>query len=147
MFSRALTQVTYREASTLLDKTNRMGQARRVDRVAPWTPFRELFGFDPFGGVAAQQPGYEYDVARTDDGYEIEIAVPGFKADQIEVTFKDGVLTTSGRNDRRAFSRSLTVPDDVEPDGISAHVEDGVLTLKLRRRPEAQPKKISITTK
>ena len=112
----------------------------------PWTPFRELFGFDPFDALTSHS-GLEYNVARTERGYEIEIPVPGFKADQIELTFKDGILTTSGRNDRRAFSRSLTVPDDVDADAIEAHVEDGVLTLTLSRRPEAQPKRIAITSK
>ena len=129
----------------LIERVHRDNGTRPAERLAPWTPFRELFGFDPFDGLTSHSS--DYNVARTEAGYEIEIPIPGFKADQIEVTFKDGVLTTSGRNDRRVFSRSLTVPDDVDAEAIGAHVEDGILTLTLSRRPEAQPKRIAITSK
>jgi HSP20 family molecular chaperone IbpA len=120
------------------------GNPSREGRMAPWTPFRELFGFDPFREFLSS--GLDYDVSRTERGYEVEIPVPGFKPEQIEVTLKDDVLSVSGKNDKRSFSRSLTIPDDVDPNAIGAHVEDGLLTLTLDRRPEAQPKKIQVLT-
>lgn len=117
-----------------------------VDRAAPWTPFRDLLGFDPFRSLGSNW-AYEYDVTRTEAGYEVEVPVPGFKAEQIDVTFKDGVLSVNGKNERRTFARSFTIPEDVDAENIDAHVSDGMLVLALNRRPEAQPKKISIKSK
>ena len=110
---------------------------------APWTPFRDLLGFDPFRSVASNW-GFEYDVTRTESGYEVEVPVPGYKPDHIDVTFKDGVLTVNGKNERRTFTRSFTVPEDVDVDNIDGKVSDGMLVLHLNRRPEAQPKRITI---
>ncbi|MDQ2991744.1 MAG: Hsp20/alpha crystallin family protein, partial [Candidatus Eremiobacteraeota bacterium] len=72
------------------------------------------------------------------------VPVPGYKPDQIDITFKDGVLTVAGKSERRSFSRSFTVPEDVDQERISARVADGMLHLTLDRRPEAQPRRISV---
>jgi HSP20 family protein len=117
-----------------------------AERMAPWTPFRDLLGFDPFRSPGSNW-GFEYDVTRTQTGYEVEVPVPGFKPDQIEVTFKDGVLTVNGKNDRRTFARSFTVPEDVDIDNIDGQVNDGMLVLTLNRLPEAQPKRITVKSK
>jgi hypothetical protein len=42
-------------------------------RMVSWTPFRDLLGFDPFHAMR----GLEYDVTRTDSGYEVEVPVSG----------------------------------------------------------------------
>jgi HSP20 family protein len=84
------------------------------------------------------------DVRSTDAGYEVEVAVPGYKPDQIEVTYKDGVLSIAGRGERRSFTRSLALPEEVDADKVDARVEHGMLTLALPRRPELQPKRIEI---
>lgn len=118
----------------------------QIDRTAPWTPFRDMLGFDPFRAFGSNW-AYEYDVTRTETGYKVEVPVPGFKAEQIEVTFKDGVLSVNGKNERRTFARSFTVPEDVDVDNIDAQVNDGMLVLTLNRRPEAQPKRITIKGK
>jgi HSP20 family molecular chaperone IbpA len=119
------------------------GAAQGSGRAAPWTPFRDLFGFDPFQTLRSGW-AYDYDVARTETGYEVEVPVPGYKPDHIEVTFKDGLLSIDGKNERRTFSRSFTVPDDVDTDRISARVADGMLILSLERRPETRPKRIAV---
>jgi len=115
-----------------------------AERRAPWTPFRDLLGFDPLQFVNSP---FEYDVTRTESGYEVEVPVPGFKPEQVEVTFKDGVVSVNGKNERRTFARSFTVPDDVDVENIEAQINDGMLTLHLNRRPEAEPKRIEIKSK
>ena len=114
-----------------------------LDRVTPWTPLRELLGFDPFQNVRSSY-GFDYEVSRTEGGYEVEVPVPGYSSSQIDITFKDGVISVGGKTERRSFTRSFTVPDDVNPDSIQARVQDGMLTITLLRHPEAQPKKISV---
>lgn len=123
----------------------RNGNGRPADeRMAPWTPFRDLLGFDPFQNLRSNL-AFEYDVTRTENGYEVEVPVPGYKPEQVDVTLKDGVLSVHATGERRTFSRAFTVPEDVDVDSIEGHVENGMLVLKLNRRPEARPKKISIT--
>lgn len=109
----------------------------------------DIFDYEPFRGFF---PGnwhqlYGIDVNRRDDRYEIEMAVPGFRPEEIEVTYQDGVISVNGRNDRRTFTRSLTVPEDIDEESIEANVEHGVLTLTLPQHPKRQPRKISIGTR
>lgn len=112
----------------------------QASRMASWTPFRDLLGFDPFQSMR----GFEYDVTRTENGYEVEVPVPGFRPDDVEVTYQDDVIAVSAKSDRRSFSRSFTVPEDVDPEKIEAKVSDGMLLLTLSRRPEAQPRRIAV---
>jgi len=114
------------------------------ERGVPWTPLRDLLGFDPFRAMRASY-GYDYEVNRIENGYEVEVPVPGYNSSQIDVTFKEGVLTVGGKNERHSFTRSFTVPEDVNPDAIGARVQDGMLVLTLVRRPEAEPKKIRVS--
>jgi HSP20 family protein len=74
----------------------------------------------------------------------VEVPVPGFKPEDVEVTFQDDVLSVNAKSERRSSSRSFTVPDDVDPDKIEARVTNGMLALSLARRPEAQPRRITV---
>jgi HSP20 family protein len=114
-------------------------------RATAWSPLQGLFGFDPFDRIMRANWEFGFDVARNDHGYEVEVPVPGFNAGNVEVTLKDGIISINGKNDRRNFSRSFTVPEDVDPDRIQAKVVDGMLTIALERLPEAQPKRIAVS--
>jgi HSP20 family molecular chaperone IbpA len=126
-------------ADSVVRNLNR-GQASRM---TPLAPFRDLLGFDPFQSLRSNW-AFEYDVTRTENGYEVEVPMPGFRPDDVEVTFQDDVISVSAKSERRSFSRSFTVPEDVDPEKIEARVSDGMLLLTLARRPEAQPKRISV---
>lgn len=103
-----------------------------------WDPFRTLF-------PSNFQQAFGIDVNRTQDGYEVEMPVPGYRPEELDVSFQDGVITVSGKSERRNFTRSLSVPDDVDEDSIQARVENGMLTILLKQHPARQPKRISIT--
>ncbi len=109
-------------------------------------PFGDALGWDPFRNFftgAGSVSGI--DVARTEDGgYRVEIPVPGYKPDQIEVTLEDNVLTIVGKSERRQLTRSLLLPDEIDGENIEAKVEHGLLTLALHAHPKAQPKKIAV---
>ncbi len=123
---------------------NPNGSVTNADRrPTPWTPFESLLGFDPFQNMRSNW-GFEYDVTRTETGYQVDVPVPGYKPEHVEITAKDGVITVSGKTERRSFSRSFTIPEDVDQDRIEAKVSDGMLVLSLQRRPEAQPKRIQV---
>lgn len=108
-----------------------------------YSPWREMLGYDPFRRFFSNLDP-EIDVVRTETGFDVEIPVAGFKHDEIEIIVKDDVLTVSGKNERRAFTRSLRLPEDIDAQNVDAAVEHGLLTLTLRRHPEAQPRKIEI---
>ncbi len=123
--------------------------ARTTRQMPGRTPFGETFGWDPFrnffthAGSVGGLTGV--DVTRTDDGgYHVEIPVAGFKPEQIEVTLDDDVLTIAGKGERRQFTRSLLLPEEIDGENIQAKVEHGLLSLELRVHPKAQPKKIEV---
>ena len=103
-----------------------------------WDPFRTFFG--NYGGAAGME------INRTDAGYTVEIPVAGVKPDQIDVTLENGLLSVVGKTDKRSFTRTLLLPDEIDPDNVVARVEHGLLTLTLNVHPKAQPKKIQISS-
>jgi HSP20 family molecular chaperone IbpA len=112
-------------------------RGRGLESLWDWEPFRSLMP----GNLMNM---YGIDVTRTEDGYDVEIPVPGFRPDDIDITYQDGLITVSGRSERRSFTRSLSVPEDVDEESIDAHVEHGILMLHLKQLPERQPRRISI---
>ena len=125
----------------------RNGQGTGLTTQSPGAPassaLQRLFGFDPFANMMTNWD-YGFEVTRTENGYEVEVPVPGFNSSQIEVTFKDAIISVNGKNQKRTFSRSFTVPEDVDPEKISAAVTDGMLKISLDRHPQAQPKRIVV---
>ncbi len=112
--------------------------------------FSDLLGFDPFRSAfpsfANVSNPFGLEVSRSDNGYTVEIPVAGFRPEQIDITFQDDTLIVSGKNDRRSFTRQLVLPEEIDPDGITANVDHGMLTLNLARRPETQPRRIQVTS-
>ncbi len=102
----------------------------------------DFLGFDPFRAAATSGAGF--DITKTDNGYSVEMPVPGYGPDHIDITLEDRVLTISGKSDRRTFTRALLVPEEIDADTIGARVEFGLLTLTLNTHPKAQPRKIAV---
>ena len=102
------------------------------------------------GRVSTFSP--QVDAYETDKGYQIEVALPGLKREDVKVDFQQGRLTISGerqfkneQNDRRyhivessygSFQRSFQLPDTVEPRQIQANFEDGVLRVLVPKDEE-----------
>ena len=101
------------------------------------------------------------DIKEMEDGYELEMDLPGFKKDEVKVELNNGYLTVSaekgldkdeedknGRVIRQeryagACSRSFYV-GDVKPEDIKAKYEHGVLTVLV---PKHDPKKLISSSK
>jgi len=130
-------------SSDLTRQNNRTSSSASPAGAVVYSPWRDVLGYDPFRRFFSTADP-EINVVRTENGFEVEIPVAGFKPDDIEITVKDDVLTITGKNDRRAFTRSLRLPEDIDGDSADAVVEHGLLSLKLSRHPEAQPRKIAI---
>ena len=105
----------------------------------------DLFGFDPLRAVyGSGQFGYQGEVTKAENGWNVEMPVAGFRPEQIDVTVEDRVLTVTGKTERRSFQRSILLPEDVDAETIDAKVEHGMLTLGLHLHPKAQPRKIEV---
>ncbi len=105
------------------------------------------------------------DLYETEDAYVLELEVPGFEADDIDLQFENGMLVVTGARsveDERQnggktyhvrersferFSRSFTLPESVDPDEVKANLEHGVLTVTLPKAPGAKPRRIRIGSK
>ena len=98
-------------------------------------------------------------IVETDQEYLLEVDLPGFTAEQVQVEFEDGRLTISGeRTFQRQeehkyhrvesrygkFRRSFGLPRDVASGKIEAKFENGVLRLTAPKSEAAQPKRIEV---
>ncbi len=102
------------------------------------------------------------DVAESEKAYEITAELPGMDEKTIEVKVADGSLTIKGEKQEKkeekekgyylrerhygSFERSFDVPETVDADKIEASFKNGVLTVTLPKKPEAQKpaKKIEV---
>jgi len=91
------------------------------------------------------------DVFRGENGVRVMVDLPGVTADTLEVNLHDGILNIEGRAERgegltRAYSRAFRVDRRIDTEAIIADVRQGVLTLTLPFRAEAQPRRIAVQT-
>lgn len=124
----------------------------------PPDPFAML---ERFERQLAAPPWPELVMREEPDKVTLTVELPGVPASDLEISVKERTLhlaakaiaaAPEGYETRRkervgyTFSRDLTLGDQVDASAISASLKDGVLTLTLPKRPEAQPKKIAIST-
>jgi HSP20 family protein len=126
--------------------------------------FQDFFGPSTTdGGQRSATPSYllPIDVKEVENGYRIHAPVPGFKPEEVEVSFSDGVLQIQARHSEETkqeeggylrrevaygnYQRSIQLPGDVKEDEISADFEDGVLTVNVPKMPRPEPKKIQVS--
>lgn len=99
------------------------------------------------------------DIFETRDALKIVMEVPGVAKDAVDVKVENDVLSIEGRIETSTyngfeplyteypighFARSFTLPSQVDQQNITAHLEDGVLTLTLNKRSESKPRRIAI---
>ena len=122
--------------------------------------FSDLFDrlFDGAAAAGATALSTPASVWEQDDHYHIEMDVPGVKGENLDVTLEDGRLSVStkrvrqdeGRSyihDERRYgemTRTVTLPETVDPESIKAEHRDGVLHVTVAKRPEVKPRKIEV---
>ncbi len=95
-------------------------------------------------------------VNESDKGFEIEVAAPGLSKKDFNITVDNGVLTISSEKEEEkeqkekdytrrefsysSFSRSFTMPENVNEDNIKANYEDGILKLHVAKKQVGQSK-------
>jgi len=90
------------------------------------------------------------EVSETDREVKVVAELPGLDQKDVELSFADGVLTLKGRKESESsgalyserwsgqFQRSLQLGPDVDPEKVGAVFKNGVLTVTLAKRAEAQ---------
>ena len=100
------------------------------------------------------------DIREEEDHFLLQADLPGVAKEEIEVKVEENTLILSGKrelakeeerqgyhySERRSgtFSRSFNLGDNVNPEGIEAAYRDGVLSVTLPKKPEAQPRQIPV---
>jgi HSP20 family protein len=101
------------------------------------------------------------DLRETDKAYLLEAELPGLDEKNVEVRLDNNTLTIeSKREDEKkeekgdsylirerrssSFSRSFRLPENADPENIAASFKNGILSLEIGKRPEAQKRVIQI---
>lgn len=144
--------------------------------IARWSPSSELTSLhsamdrlfeDMFESTSAE-PGRKVtatyrlpvDVVESEQGYLIKAPLAGFKPEDVEITFSEGILTISAKHSeeherkegaylRREvawgnYVRQIALPGDVQADHIKASFDNGLLMLEVPRTPKPQPRRIEV---
>jgi len=112
-----------------------------------------------FPGMFNRQTGKNtpaVNVAETEKEYRVEVAAPGLEKKDFKVELDENVLTISSEKEEKredkeenytrrefsytSFSRSFTLPEEVNKDKIKAEHKDGVLTIHIPKVTEAKSK-------
>lgn len=106
-------------------------------------------------------PSLSLDVIETNGEYLIRAAIPGVDPKDVDISVNEDVLTISGTFEQMQeekeeqylrrelsygeFHRSLRLPPTLDVDKANARFENGVLELRLPKRPEARARSLKIT--
>jgi HSP20 family protein len=135
---------------------HRLDPFRMMDALLRWDPFRGDWG----GSGQSPEFAPRFDVKETKDTYVITADLPGVKDEELDVSLSGNLLTISGKREEEhreegesyyamershgSFARSFTMPNGVDAESVTADLKQGVLAVRIPKKPEAQPKRIAI---
>lgn len=126
---------------------------RQMQRAVDLSPSIRGFARDGFPAL---------NVGGTSDAIEIYAFAPGVDAATLEVGLERGLLTIAGERQtdlpdeqsksavhiqerfRGRFSRTLSLPDDADPEQVTAQLREGILHISVKRRASAQARRITV---
>jgi HSP20 family protein len=138
-----------RELSSLQNEMNRL-----------FNTFFDAPTSGPGNGGAARRWVPSMDLVETEDHFVLRADLPGMSEADVSIELEDNVLTLSG--ERKAeheekkegyyrversfgqFRRSLTLPDGIDPEGIAATFDKGVLEVRIPKPEERKPRRVAI---
>jgi len=114
--------------------------------------FERVFGDRQGGGW------YPADVWEDEESLHIELEMPGFKSEDVQLSYEAGILRVEAEkkpteakgqyhiSERRygKFVRAFQLPNVIDPESINASFRDGVLNISLSKKPETKARKIEI---
>lgn len=139
-----------------------------MNTLSIWNPIHEMDEFfhgrlaSVLGGEGLQSVAWSpvVDIEESEQNYTIRAELPGLSKEKVKVTVEDDVLTLSGERDldrkvegktfhrversHGTFTRSFTLPEDVDAESVVANFKDGLLEIQVAKREEALPKTIEV---
>jgi HSP20 family protein len=104
--------------------------------------------------------GIKWDLAENDSSYVIEAELPGADPDHVNVKTNNGILTIEAQKEETkfenntkyhyqercsgSFRRSVRLPSNSDPDGITAHYSNGLLKVVIPKNAKSTSKQITI---
>jgi HSP20 family protein len=99
-------------------------------------------------------------ITEDNDAYYVSAELPGVKSADMDLNVTANQLTLAGerriseeaadaryhRREREAgrFSRAVSLPGDIDPDGVKARLVDGVLSVTIPKAEKAKPRQIDV---
>ena len=115
----------------------------------------------PGNGGAMRRWVPAMDLLETADHFVLRADLPGMTQEDVNIELEDSTLTVSGERKSEheerqegfyrverafgSFSRSLTLPQGVDPDAVTANFDNGVLEIRIPKPEERKPRRISIS--
>ncbi|HEX6835662.1 MAG TPA: Hsp20/alpha crystallin family protein [Polyangia bacterium] len=143
----------------------------RGNVIDPFDVMREMLTLDPlralFGSGAMREMPMatflpQFEVRETKDAYVFKGDLPGVRDEDLDITMAQNRLTISGKREMEhrdeqdryyayersygSFTRTFTLPTDIDESHVEAELREGVLTLRIPKSPEQQPKKVQVKT-
>jgi HSP20 family protein len=98
------------------------------------------------------------EVAEKDGNYVVDVALPGFRRDDIDIEVSGNELTVSGKYERKqedgkkhysemrqaSFTRTLVLPQEINADQVTAAFDNGILHITARPLSQIASKKVQI---
>lgn len=137
-----------------------------------WEPFRDMLNLRAdmdrvfksfFSGFPEEREGYWapiIDIEEDKDNIIVKAEIPGIKKEDIKVAVHGNLLSISGERKQESdvkektyhrieraygrFSRTITLPSDVDADKIKASYKDGLLKISLPKPESVKPKQIDV---
>ena len=129
--------------------------------ITRWNPVQELdrlfFATAPRGNGGEWLP--PVDVRETQDAYRLDVELPALSPQDVEVSFREGVLTIAGERKRQRdegetmhraerrfgrFARNFRLPEDADEAGIAAAAHHGVLEVTVPKREQRRARQIEV---
>ncbi len=145
-----------RESRAIPVQTGAFEPFRLMRNLLRWDPYRDFNFPDEVSGTFMPS----FDVRETPDAYLFTADMPGIRREDLEIQLAGNRLSISGKREQEAaenqgtfytqersygtFSRTFSLPEEVQSGKVAAELRDGVLHLMVPKSPEIRPQKISI---
>lgn len=145
-------------------------------QLTKWDPFREMedvfdryskaLSWPRFGGqeiLAGGDWAPRVDIAETEKEFIVKAEIPDVKKEEVNISVDNGVLSIKGERKQEkeekgkkfhrveryygSFTRSFTLPDNVDETKIEASFKDGMLNIQIPKTKKSKPKAIDVKIK
>jgi HSP20 family protein len=146
-----------REPRTFTAQGNVLEPFRLMRNLLRWDPYRDLNFPEDTGSTFMPS----FDVRETAEGYVFTADMPGIRKEDLDIQLAGNRLTISGQRVSEktggdgqvysqersfgSFSRTFSLPEEVESGKVVAELKDGVLNLLVPKSPEVRPQKITVS--